>query len=194
MTFNEFGVLVKAMRTYFSKDTILETKESIELWYEELKDLDYQMATAELRKYVALNKFPPTISDIRKCLIDFAEDREPNETQAWEIVVNTISEIEKKGCATKRFEALSPLIQNAVGGRTQFLELLENKNGRGIARSSFIKMYGKLIEKDTEMKMLQPEIRSRIKENNLIGIDEGTVHRIEGRDEEELIGDGWEDL
>lgn len=192
MTVNEFGILADAIKTYFPRDNMFPTKESLRLWYEDLKDLDYKMAMSELRKYVATNKFAPTISDIRRCLIDFAENKEPNETQAWEIVVDTILEVKKRGCATKRFEALSPLIQNAVGGRIQFLELLENKNGMGIARSNFIKMYGKLIEKDIEMKMLQPDIRNQIEANKSIRIKESTFLKIESEDE--LIGDGWEDL
>lgn len=194
MTFNEFGILVKAMRTYFPKDTILETKESIELWYEELKDLDYQMATTELRKYVALNKFPPTITDIRRCLIDFAESTELNKTQAWELVINTILEVEKGGLATKRFEKLPSLIQAAIGGRIQFLELIDNKNGRGIARSNFIKAYEKLIEKDKEMKMLQPEIRNYMENSISAKIESDLISKLEDSRSEELIGDGWEDL
>lgn len=66
MTAKEFGILADAIKTYFPRDNVLPTENAMRLWYSELKDLPYQVAQTALRKYVATNKFAPTIADIRE--------------------------------------------------------------------------------------------------------------------------------
>lgn len=165
MTIKEFGVLTDAMKTYFPRDNMFPTKESMQLWYEELKDLDYQMAAMELRKYVALNRFAPTIADIRECLIDFTNKKELSAPESWELVIRAVREVEESGVAKKKFEVLPELAKKAVGGYAQFLELSENPNARHMANSNFMRAYTKLLEKDLELKKLNPSIREMINGN-----------------------------
>lgn len=162
MTVKEFGLLADAIKTYFPKENMFPTKKSVNLWYEELKDLEYKMASAELRKYIALNRFPPTISDIRECLIDFSEEKYAGGPEAWESVMEVLMETDEGGMATKRFEALPDIIKKAIGGRECFMELVENVAERNISRSSFIRSYERLMEDDVRKRKLQPEIRKMI--------------------------------
>lgn len=194
MNIKEFGTLTDAIKTYFPKDNMFPTKKSMRLWYEELKDLDYQIAAMELRKYVALNRFAPTISDIRKCLIDFSDKKELDMLEAWELVISTLKEVETKGLAKNRFNSLPELTRKAIGGYNQFLELVNNPSIRQAVKSSFSKSYKELIEKDIEMKMLQPEIGEHIKSSAIIGTETSKILQIEGEGNEKLFGDGWEEL
>ncbi|MFR1698771.1 MAG: replicative helicase loader/inhibitor [Anaerovoracaceae bacterium] len=66
MTKQEFMKIANAMRTYFPRFEILPNKEALELWYMELKDIEYEIAVTALRRYVATNKFPPSIAEIRE--------------------------------------------------------------------------------------------------------------------------------
>lgn len=173
MTVKEFGVLADAIKTYFPKDNVFPTKKSVNLWYEELKDLEYSMASAELRKYVSTNRFPPTISDIRECLVDFSEDKHRGGPEAWEMVMETLSEVDMGGMATKRFDSLPDTIKKAIGGRRQFIELSKNTEERNLSRNGFIRSYEKLIDDDIGRMKLQPEIRKMIESRSRTIIDDG---------------------
>lgn len=63
MTKQEFGKLAAAIRTYYPKENILPNQQAIELWYSHLKTMPYNLACAVLNKWVAENKWSPTIAD-----------------------------------------------------------------------------------------------------------------------------------
>ena len=54
-----------AIKTYYPREFIFPNEAALSMWYEELKDLDYDSAGIGLRKYVLTNRLPPAISDIR---------------------------------------------------------------------------------------------------------------------------------
>lgn len=185
----QFGTLVKGMKAVYPDPKFIPDKDAFDVWYSLLNDLEYEPASMAIQKYMMINKFPPTIADIRSSYVSIVYPKELDETQAWEIVIDTIAQVEKSGLATKKFEALSILIQKAIGGKLEFLELINNKNGREIAKSNFIKAYAKLLDKDNEMKMLKPEIRSLIEANRPVGIEENIVHGIEENNRKEVMDD-----
>lgn len=61
----EFAKLADAMKTYYPSADMLPNKAAMQLWYEELKDLPYEVAVVSLRRHVNTNRFPPTIAEIR---------------------------------------------------------------------------------------------------------------------------------
>ena len=66
MTREEFARLVMAIRTYYPKEKILPNKEAMQLWYEQLNDLDYSTLSMSLQKWVNTEKWSPTIADLRR--------------------------------------------------------------------------------------------------------------------------------
>lgn len=66
MTREEFGVFSSALKTYYPKETLLPNKAAMELWYRQLQDIPYQIAESALNKWVATNKWSPSIADIRQ--------------------------------------------------------------------------------------------------------------------------------
>lgn len=62
----EFTNIVKAIRTYYPKETILPNDEAMTLWYDQLQDLDYKATAAGLKKWVAKERWSPSIADIRE--------------------------------------------------------------------------------------------------------------------------------
>lgn len=66
MTAQEFANLTAAIKTYYPRDYVIPTDKAMELWFNSLKDVDYQNACRGLKKYVETNKFPPSIADIRE--------------------------------------------------------------------------------------------------------------------------------
>lgn len=190
MTSNEFGTLAAALKTFYPKDNLLPTDKAIELWYEELKDIDYTMAEAQIRKHVATNKYPPTISDIRACLADFSPEIHLWTTQAWELVLNALEDVEMHGNGAKKFSALPQTVQKTIGGVKQFCDMIHDKDIKRIEYANFLRTYPVILEMEKQKKMLNPDIRKMLER-----AEQDSVPQIEEKEEEEeLIGDEWVDL
>ena len=65
MTRDECKILVKAMKAVYSQATFIPDQDAFNVWYELLKDIPYSRANVAIQKYMASEKFPPTIADIR---------------------------------------------------------------------------------------------------------------------------------
>ena len=64
MTKQEFSMYAMALRTFYPKEKLLQTKEAMELWYQLLKDLPYAKAESDLIKWAQYNKWSPSIAEI----------------------------------------------------------------------------------------------------------------------------------
>lgn len=64
MTREEFKNIVKAIRGTYPSSPI-NTQQIFDLWYEMLKDLDYQTVTNNLQRHIRTNKFAPTVAELR---------------------------------------------------------------------------------------------------------------------------------
>ena len=66
MTKQEFAQFAMALRTYFPKEQLLPNTQAMELWYQELADIPFDVAQLTLRKWVSTNKWSPSIAEIRE--------------------------------------------------------------------------------------------------------------------------------
>lgn len=64
MNKKEFAAFAMALQTYFPREQLLPNKQAMELWYRQLKDIPLQIAEMALQKWVATNKWSPSISEI----------------------------------------------------------------------------------------------------------------------------------
>lgn len=161
MTIEEFAMLADAIKTYFPRDNMLPAKESMELWFDMLKDLDYQSAVYGLKKYVSLNKFPPAISDIRECAASVSKPDELNEMEAWAIVRNAISNSTYN--SVEEFAKLPPSVQKAVGlpGQLRIWAMDEDYN-ESVTSSNFIKTYRTVLERNEKNKKIPAHVMKLI--------------------------------
>lgn len=84
MTKKEFSMIANALRTYYPREKILPNEQSMQLWYNQLEDIPYDLAEKALNKWVATNKWSPSISDIRNAVSeDSAKKDMPSELDAW---------------------------------------------------------------------------------------------------------------
>lgn len=161
MTFKEFGQLADAIKTYFPRDNMLPTTESMELWFDMLKDLDYQSAVYGLKKYVSINKFPPAISDIREHAASVSKPDELNEMEAWALVRNAISNSAYN--SVKEFVKLPPLVQKAVGLPGQLrIWAMDEDYSESVTSSNFIKTYRAVLEQNEENKKIPAQVMKLI--------------------------------
>ena len=86
----EFSAFVMALRTYYPKEQILPNPEAMELWFRELQDIPIDVAEAVLRKWVATNKWSPSIAEIREVAAEICCGKRPDWGEGWEQVLKMI--------------------------------------------------------------------------------------------------------
>lgn len=82
----EFAVFVSALRTYYPKENILPNQQAMELWYAQLADIPYKVAEVSLQKWVSLNKWSPSIAEIREMATTVTCGSIPDWGDGWEQV------------------------------------------------------------------------------------------------------------
>lgn len=109
----EFSTFAMALRTYYPKEQILPNPQAMELWYKELQDIPIELAETALRKWVATNKWSPSIAEIREMASGVQHGETKTWGEAWEDVLRAIS---KYGMyePRKALESLDPMTRRAV--------------------------------------------------------------------------------
>lgn len=138
MTKEEFAAFAMAVRTFYPREKILPNKEAMELWFRELTDIPYDVAEAVLRKWVSLNKWSPSIADIREMVAEVQNGEMPDYGAAWESVLRAIRQY---GFYNQQaaLESLDPMTRGVVE-RMGFRELCMSENP-GVDRGQFRKIY-----------------------------------------------------
>jgi hypothetical protein len=129
--------VVSAIKNYYPTEKLLPTQEAIELWYNELKDLSFEVCALAVRRYAQTQKFPPTIADIREqAVIVSLPDTDWGE--AWKNVTRAIGKHGLYG----RTEAYAELdedtleVVKAIGWRS-----LCTSDNQMTDRANFRKLY-----------------------------------------------------
>jgi hypothetical protein len=109
----EFATFAMALRTYFPKENILPNQQAMELWYREIEDIPYQVAEAALRKWVATNKWSPSIADIREMTTNIQNGDPLTWGESWERALNSVRRF---GSYNQKaaLESLDPLTRKCV--------------------------------------------------------------------------------
>lgn len=179
MTIDEFAKFADAIKTYFPRDNVLPTNKSMDLWFDMLKDLDYEIAHASLKKYVSLNRFPPTISDIREQYNEFIYPIELNEMEAWSLVSKAI----RNGGynSSEEFSKLPPIVQKAVGSSNQIrIWALDENYNESVIMSNFQRSYKIELEREKEIQKIPINIRKLIDMTNI----DSHSYKIENKSDE----------
>lgn len=64
MTRKEFGLFAMAIKTYYPKENLIPNEQAMELWYQQLQDIHYDIACRMLNEWVRENKWSPSIAEI----------------------------------------------------------------------------------------------------------------------------------
>jgi hypothetical protein len=156
MTIDEFRILTKAMKAVYTSPTFLPDAYAVKLWYQMLKDIPYEQATAAIHEYMLTNKFPPTIADIR-------EMATVSEVQDWGTGwQKTLSVIRKYGwCRQKEaLEELDELTRQTVQ-RLGYMELCTSDNLMA-DRGNFRMIYEELSAKEKTREKLPEKLRKEL--------------------------------
>lgn len=163
MTKQEFATLAMAIRTYYPKEQILPNQQAMELWYRELQDIPADVAEAALRKWVATNKWSPSIAELRETAAEVRHGEIPDWGEGWEQVLTAIRRF---GSYREReaLDSLDPMTRTCVQ-RLGFRNICMSEN-ISTDRANFRMMYESLAEREqTRQQMALPlqEVISRLR-------------------------------
>lgn len=83
----QFMEMVAVIKSCYPRDNLLSIDKVIEVWYRQLEDLDYGIAMVALNKWIATEKWPPSIADLRSLYVDIKEGYDTDDwSKAWEEV------------------------------------------------------------------------------------------------------------
>ena len=87
----EFALFAAALKTYYPKEGLLPNDKAMSLWFAQLQDIPYKVAEIALQKWVATNKWSPSIAEIRESCTNLVHGEPPDWSAAWEQVLKAIS-------------------------------------------------------------------------------------------------------
>lgn len=90
MTKKEFSIFASGLKTYYPRENLLPNAQAIELWFKQLEDLPYKVAEIALHKWVAVNKWSPSIADIRETAAEITAGELPDWGEGWRQVMRAV--------------------------------------------------------------------------------------------------------
>ena len=129
------------MKTYYPRETLLPNDQAMELWYRQLQDIPYALAEAALNKWVATNKWSPSIADIREMTAGIKNGETPDWGEGWENVCRAIRRYGSYN-AEAALESLDELTRACVK-RLGYMELCMSENPMS-DRANFRMIYEQL--------------------------------------------------
>lgn len=84
----EFAQFVAALKTYYPRESLLPNEQAAELWFAQLRDLPYDVASCALNKWVATNVWSPTIADLRRLAVEVSKGETPEWSEGWARVLD----------------------------------------------------------------------------------------------------------
>lgn len=159
MNRNEFAIFAAALKTYYPREQLLPNKQSMELWYQRLADIPFNVAEAALNKWVTTNKWSPSIADIREEASQIQYGDIPDWGEAWHNVNRVIM---KHGSYNPKaaMDELDDLTRECVK-RLGFKNLCMSTNQMA-DRSNFRVIYEQLANRKRLEEQLPPALQELI--------------------------------
>lgn len=157
----EFAIFASALRTYYSKENLLPNSQAAELWFGQLQDIPFPVAEAVLNKWVATNKWSPSIAEIRELAAEIKNGKLPDWGEAWE---ETCKAIRRFGFYRPQegLESLSPLTRETVN-RLGWNNLCLSENATA-DRANFRQCYEIVAQREHEKNVLSLPLQETIKQ------------------------------
>lgn len=159
MNKQEFALFASALRTYYPKESILPNQQAAELWYRQLQDLDYKIAEIVLNKWVATNKWSPSIADIREQAAGLTAGAPKDWGDAWESVRNAVRRYGSYR-EVEALESLDDLTRQAVK-RLGFKSICMSEN-IAAERANFRMIYEQLEQRAKQDSQIPPRLKKLI--------------------------------
>lgn len=159
MTQGEFQKLLTTMKSLYSQPTFIPDENAMELWFDLLKDLDYEQANKALMNHMATSKFPPMPADIREKAAEYVTSDYMTPLEAWGLAYKAVGNSIYN--SKEEFEKLPPIIQKVVGNHETLREwaMMDINDVQTVEQSHFIRSYREECEKDKKVQAMPENLR-----------------------------------
>ncbi len=160
MTKQDFAIFASALRTYYPKENLLPNEQAMQLWFNQLNDIPYNIAEIMLNKWVASNKWSPAISDIREGAAALMQGEAKEWGDAWQEVLKAISKYGsyEEAKALDSMDKLTRRVVERLGYRNLcFSEEIQ------VDRANFRMIYEQELEKHKKEAALPQNLKALIK-------------------------------
>ena len=147
MTFEEFKPLVKGLKSAFSQPNFLPDGDSVNVWYEFLKDLDSKVCSVAISKYIMTNKFPPTVADIRELCTSVTAGDKPLWSDGWDEVMRAMRRYGSYN-EVEALESMSEITRQCVR-RLGYQNLCRSEE-IGVDRANFRMIFEQIANREYE--------------------------------------------
>lgn len=183
MTQQEFLTIVATIKAAYPNSNVMPDKNSMNVWYAMLKDLDYKHVHIAITDHISNNKFAPTIAEIREKATNLSVAPVRDWGEAWESVLMAIR---KYGYMQEELalESMDDTTRKCVK-RIGFINICTSENITA-DRANFRMIYEQEASNQKASNQLPLGIREQKQAilNNLI---ETTTKRIEHKEEKREI-------
>lgn len=155
----EFATIAAALRTYFPRYNMFPNEEAMSLWYQELQDIPAEVLGTALRKWVATNKWPPSIAELREGCAEVVKGKVPDWGEAWAQVTRAIR---RYGYARpeEALASMQPTTRAAVE-RIGWTDICQSENPETI-RAQFRQVYEISAQREVEDRQLPESVKGVI--------------------------------
>ena len=160
MTREEFGRIALAISKYYARHNILDDEESIRLWFEQLKDLDYQILSTAISRWVQVQKWPPTIADLREMCQTIKYGEPTLWVDEWEKVCIAVRSKYGRYMEREALESFNPITRQVVSSMG-WKNLCDSDNPTA-DRAQFERMYEKVSDTQRMIGKLSPALKKLI--------------------------------
>ena len=154
----------------------------MEVWYRQLQDIPYQIAELTLNKWVATNKWSPTIADMREQAAAIKNGDKPLWSDGWEEVLRAIS---KYGMyrEAEALQSMTETTRKAVK-RMGFKTICMSDNVMA-DRANFRMIFEQLADRKEKEQQLPVSLTNLIGEIQRKGIEHDESKRISTSDQQD---------
>lgn len=159
MNKKEFSIFASALRTYYPREKLLPNEQAMELWYNQLKDIPYKVAETALNKWVAIEKWSPSIADIRKTASEMVNGTTYDWGEGWEQVDKAIRKYGMYN-EVEALESMDEITRQAVK-RLGFKNICTSENYQA-DRANFRMIYEQLAERKEKDNQVPEQLKTLI--------------------------------
>ncbi len=151
---------------------------SRDLWFDMLKDFDFQVVQAALRKHISLSEFPPSIAEIRKYATEMISPPIMTAEEAWKVARDTMR---KYGCSgamnyTTGMTGIERAKKNCDPTVWKVMEMMGYRDmclseNTDVIRGQFMKIWNNMSQRESEYRITNPvvgELAAKISEKLLL--------------------------
>jgi len=167
MTDKEFLSIAKGLKSVYADPKYIADDFAVEIWFNLLKDLPYEVCTMAVQSYMQTQAAPPTPADIRKLAtkITSPESEDMSELDAWSMVRKAV----RNGIynAEVEYEKLPEIVQKTLGSPERIREMAQIPTDEleGVEQSHFVRNYRTQLQIHKQDMQMNESLRESIRQS-----------------------------